>query len=180
MTPELFIYHLVPKQMTGTVLYPLNQLREVLPDTAAVYDQKYAGREELMERTIPPLNCLWNDVLMFSPVHPRYIKQLFKEEGIKLPLFRWFEIPLGKLNLSYTAVYLFHQLRPYGDHNDEDTDFVMLSDIPFEPLTHPPELLREHIQMAQSEGRRPFPFMGIPHILYKGTLSIADVEIVRY
>lgn len=179
MSTEKFIYHLVPKQMTGDTLYPLNQLREMLPDVAAVYTPKYEGREEVMERIVPPLNCLWNDVLMFSAVHPQIIKQQFAEEGIKLGTMRSFQIPINRLDADCTAVYLFHQLRPYGNHQDDNTQFVMLSDIPFEPLTRTPHLLREHIRMARSEERRPFMFMGVPHILYKGTLSIADIEIIE-
>jgi hypothetical protein len=55
---QQFIYHLVPRQMHGHGLYPLNRLREVAPDLAQTAFEKYAGRESVLERRIPPLNCL--------------------------------------------------------------------------------------------------------------------------
>ena len=63
------IYHLVPRELRGTLLYPLNQLKSVFPDLAAQHFTKYYDRADLPSTPIPPLQCLWNDVLMFSPVH---------------------------------------------------------------------------------------------------------------
>ena len=72
---QQFVYHLVPKQLQGNSLYPLRQLQVAAPELAEFYAQKYKGREAVQERSVPPLDCLWNDVLMFCPVHPRQIQQ---------------------------------------------------------------------------------------------------------
>ncbi len=37
-----------------------------------------------MEQRIPILNCLWNDVLHFSPVHPAKIKQAMTSDLLRL------------------------------------------------------------------------------------------------
>ncbi len=76
-----YLYHNVPKNLHGNILYPLNVLKQIHPD---IYDQqvsKYFGREQLLKLQIPILECLWNDVLHFSAVNPAEIKQAFIEAG---------------------------------------------------------------------------------------------------
>ena len=77
-----FVYHRRPPGMAGTVLYPLNQLRTRHP---AIYDahvQKYAGREQTLERRIPLLDCCWTAVLLTSPIHPAAIFRALAELGL--------------------------------------------------------------------------------------------------
>jgi hypothetical protein len=176
---QQFVYHLVPKQMEGHRLYPLNRLREVAPDLVRTASKKYAGRESVLARRIPPLNCMWPDVLMFCPVHPRHIMETFRQEGYEVPPKRWFEVPLSRLEPENTAVF-FSKIRPYGDDTLAASDFALLADVDFEPLTRLPDTLREHIQMARSEKRTPLLFVGIPHILYRGTLSLDGIEVVEF
>jgi hypothetical protein len=71
-----FVYHFKPKNMVGDLLIPLNQLRDKHPMTYAEHVTKYKGREKLLEKTIPLLNCLWNDVLHISPIHPQIVRYL--------------------------------------------------------------------------------------------------------
>lgn len=174
-----FVYHLVPKQLHGKTLYPLNRLSKIAPTLAATYAKKYLGREAILERHIPPLNCLWNDVLMFCPVHPRDIVQTFREEGYSIKPRRWFEIPLSRFEMRHTAVY-FSKLRPFNNFEQDDDDFVSLSQVEFNSLTQITDALREHIQITRSENRTPLMFMGLPHILYKGSLSLDGIEIVEF
>lgn len=173
------VFHLVPQQLQGNTLYPLNRLQEIAPDIARQIAKKYAGRESVRERYIPPLDCLWNDVLMFCPVHPSQIMQTFREEGFDLKARRWFKIPLSRLELQNAAVY-FSRNQAFGDHSIDGNDFVSLAQSNFDSLTRLPEALRKHIQIARSENRSPFMFVGVPHILYKGALQIEGIEIVAY
>jgi len=176
---QQFVYHLVPEQMHGNTLFPLNRLREVAPAVAAIACQKYEGREVLLKTRIPPLDCLWNDVLMFCPVHPRHIMQTFREEGYNLRPRRWFEVPLSRFEPACTAVF-FSKIRPYGDFAMPDDAFAMLSDVDFESLTHFPDALRQHIGQARAENRRPFMFVGVPHILYRGTLLLDGIDVEEF
>lgn len=75
------LYHMVPKNMSGTVLYPLNQFRERMPEVYAAHVAKYAGREAVMAQRIPNLDCLWNDALHFTAVDPVVIREALREAG---------------------------------------------------------------------------------------------------
>lgn len=78
------IYHMVPQNLTGEVLYPLNVLRTHLPEIYDAQVKKYSGREGVMAHKVPILECLWNDVLHFSPVHPSKIRDAIADAG-----WRW-------------------------------------------------------------------------------------------
>lgn len=77
-----FAYHFKPKEMSGTRLIPLNQLREKMPKVYQAQVQKYKGREELMQVKIPLMDCLWNDVLHMSPINPQMILDTWRHEGL--------------------------------------------------------------------------------------------------
>ena len=40
-----FVYHAVPRDMVGDVLYPLNQLEAMRPGLYEFQESKYVGRE---------------------------------------------------------------------------------------------------------------------------------------
>lgn len=52
-TPARCIYHLVPSNLAGSILYPLNRLKETFPEVAVTHVKKYEGREGLLNRRIP-------------------------------------------------------------------------------------------------------------------------------
>ncbi len=58
--------------------------------------------------------------------------------------------------------------------------FVMLTQVDFASLTQSTAELPKHIQTARAENRTPLMFMGIPHILYKGVLSLDGINIVEF
>jgi hypothetical protein len=76
-----YLYHRVPKDMRGNTLHPLNQLKKVSPDIYAQKVKKYEGRLEILERKIPALDCLWNDVLHLTAVHPTVLNAAFESVG---------------------------------------------------------------------------------------------------
>lgn len=86
------IYHRIPEQLIGSTLRPLNLLREGAPDLHARYLQKYEGRESALRQRIPGLDCLWNDVIHFSPVHPFKIVEALVEAELPHQPSRWFEV----------------------------------------------------------------------------------------
>ena len=102
-----YIYHKVPKGMQGNVLFPLNMLKETHPDVYAEEASKYATRDGLMQQTLPILNCLWNDVLHLSAVHPSVFKDALAEAGSPKSFnLEFFEIDPQVLNPEDTLVYL--------------------------------------------------------------------------
>src|ERR1700733_16337244 len=77
-----YLYHVVPPNMTGTTLYPLNMLKDIHPEIFQVQAKKYEGRkrDDMAER-IPSFDCLWNDVLFLTAAHPTEVKQALREAG---------------------------------------------------------------------------------------------------
>lgn len=45
-----------------------NVLKDTKPAIYTAQSKKYLGRERILGAKIPPLNCLWNDVLHFTAV----------------------------------------------------------------------------------------------------------------
>lgn len=170
---------MVPKGFEGNRLYPLSQLKALNPEVAAEHARKYADRKALLERQIPALNCLWNDVLMFSPVHPAEIMQTFRNAGYDLKPKRFFEIPLTLFEPKLTAVYFHSKQREFGDHTIDPDEFAMLSDVDFEPLTILGNKLTRHIEQSKKDGRSPIMFGNVPHILYKGTVFTDQFAIIE-
>ncbi len=166
-----FVYHLVPSNLRGAVLYPLNRLKVIYPDIAATHMTKYQGRLHLLEKPIPPLDCLWNDVLMLAPVHPAALKVAMEEAGHFRPARQWFAIDAALFRRDNTAIYL------PGTHPSEERI------IPFEPqclaqYTHVPEAQKQFYRQVEP-GKPLLLFGGIPHILYKGSIEVEGVQIVE-
>ncbi|MEZ4114190.1 MAG: hypothetical protein R3B65_01945 [Candidatus Paceibacterota bacterium] len=49
-------------------------------------------------KKIPKLNCLWNDVIHMTAVHPSDLKNSLLEAGHELKNFKWFKIPIKSLD----------------------------------------------------------------------------------
>ncbi len=179
MKKDQFVYHMVPNRFEGDTLYPLNELKKIRPEIAAEHAKKYKNRQPLPEQRIPPLDCLWNDVLMFSPVHPAEIFQTFRDAGYDVENKPFFEIPLSLFEPEKTAVYLYAKQRAFGDFQKDPDDFVMLADVDFEALTILGDKLQRHIERSKQDGRNPVMFGNIPHILYHGAITLKDVKIVK-
>lgn len=65
----MYVYHFKRKNMVGSKLIPLNKLKNIYPDIYKEHVKKYVGREKLLTKNIPLLDCLWNDVLHLSPIN---------------------------------------------------------------------------------------------------------------
>lgn len=168
-----YLYHMVPSVMEGSVLYPLNELKEIYPAAYERAFKKYDGRLKTTMEVVPTLgNCRWNDVLFFVAVHPAEVRQVQKEAGLKFngPL-RAYQLELSKFDASLITSY-FH-VRNGARY--------------FAPFR--PELLEnyvnfqkdslEYFKECKGSGRRPMIFGHVPHILYRGTVDITGVPIVE-
>jgi hypothetical protein len=96
--------------MEGEILYPLNVLREKHPDLYKRIATKYEQRLHIMQMTIPVLgDCLWNDVLHFSPVHPSLVANALRDSGLQLPPMKFFQCDADLFDLEHTTIYLFNK-----------------------------------------------------------------------
>ncbi len=169
------LFHWIPKEMEGTVLHPLNQLKTLYPKTYAAEFAKYDDRPWVPKYRIPTLgNCLWNDVLFLSAVHPRLVYRSLVECGFNPRHFSCYEVNPHLLDPAHTTIWLFEEMDgpPRGFVPYKPYDLDRYSGIP--AATY--EYLR---RMRQSpEGEKPLYFAHIPHIMYKGTLDITGMPEV--
>ena len=173
------LYHRKSPDFRGSVLYPLNALREVAVDLYERHRAKYAGREEILGQRVPPLNCLWNDVLHFSPVHPARVAELARAHGLVWHEAEWFEIdPIAAgFTPTNTAVFRYADTRLEGSIPDEEFE-------PFDTerlarMTDLPASTREYYRSVAPGSSRYFIFVGVPHILHRGQVQVAEARLVR-
>lgn len=166
------VYHIVPPNQQGTQIYPLNALKDSLPDIYVEQVKKYRGRAELLERNIPYLNCKWNDVLHFTPVNPRKLRAAIIKAGFKWTSMSWYEIDPEQLDMneSNTAIYL-SPFREKGDFVAQDEDFIPFTLEALVMLDSIPKAATEYFNHAKANNERPLLFNCVPHVLYHGTLD---------
>lgn len=165
----------------GDELVPLNELRKSFPDIAAQHARKYVGREELMQRYIPGKPWLWNDVIHFSPVHPRRVIEALVECGFSRKVkSRWFIVEPGQFNFSKSNSIIFLHNKPRALNEDfEDSEFEEYSDHACSRYTAVPEATKQYFEAVISKGGDPLMFGGIPHVLHHGVIPIKHLEVLE-
>jgi hypothetical protein len=183
-TPQC-VYHLVPRDMQGETLYPLNQLKMLWPE---VYDRAMAkydddpGRRLLPQRVIPKLGCLWNDVVQCAGLHPYWVYQTLTERGMNLnPNLHFYQIPIERLEGKPLAVY-------HADPPDDREVGALLDDSEIDLIT-----VREYREQTNLTARtlawfdhlatvgKVFGlFVGVPHILVHGSIDVRGVQVITW
>ncbi|MDP2676217.1 MAG: hypothetical protein Q8O83_00835 [bacterium] len=163
--------------MQGSILYPLNTLKESLP---VVYEQqvsKYVGREQITQQRIPILDCLWNDVLHFSAVNPKEIKQALIEAG-RSPDFtmNYYKVNPKLIEPKNAIVYLY----AHADNKDKmnEENFAAYNPDEVVKFSSMPRATKDYYKEMIGKGERSLLYHRIPHILYRGTLDITDLPII--
>lgn len=177
-----YVYHFKPNGMTGDLLIPLNDLKATLPTTFDLQIKKYQGREELMKLEIPLLECLWNDVLHFSPINPQIILDTWRKEGLmdfakpRLPL-EVYKVPT-KL-LKENKVVCFQSFN--YDFNNKDPKLRKFWK--FESLNYQEQKAVEPKQVEiwkndKNAGRHLMWYSHTMHILAKQELHVDACELI--
>ncbi len=168
--------------MQGNVLYPLNTLRQVFPSVYEIQVQKYKGRGLILERLIPSLCCLWNDVLHLTPVHPRQLQKALVEAGFDVKGWQWFQIDpaVAGFTPENTTIYLYSpDKRDPGNFDKPLADFVPFSRERLAEVEELPAATRRYYRQMKEEGKRPLLFHLVPHILHHGNINVQDVAIIN-
>jgi len=172
-----YLYHGVPEQQKGDILYPLNRLKTIFPDVYAEEVKKYAGREYTLRQKLPKLDCLWNDVLHFTAVHPKFVKQALIEGG-QDPNFtrKYYQVPAQLLDSAHTVVYLYQ-------FPDEEESINERNIIPFKPqdmerYSNLPKGTKAYYKEEIAQGLRPLLYHLVPHILFRGELDTTSLTVV--
>ena len=175
-----YVYHRVPDNLTGHVLYPLNQLKNIFPSLYVTKAANYQNREAVMQARLPLLNCLWNDVLHFSPVHPSKVQEALAEAGFGRKLRRYFEVnPIAKGFNPTNAVVFLHQQVTLEKFQLVEEDFRSFTPGELHSLGEIPEATLAYYREMFELGKRPLVYLYVPHILYQGRLDISDVNIIE-
>ena len=176
-----YIYHLKPEPMLGNSLIPLNQMDRD-SDLYKEHVKKYEGRETLMKKTLPKLNCLWNDVVQFSAIDPQILlNELVKlQPNMKLKRFEYYKIHKNEILKNYNAViYTADNSRVKGDRSPINENEVVIFDGSYAELTEIPKKTKEvWSESILSPGALLwFPF--VPHIFINEQVSIEEAQVCR-
>lgn len=177
-----FVYHFKPKNMVGDLLIPLNQLRDKHPKTYAEHVTKYKGREKLLEETIPLLNCLWNDVLHISPIHPQIVIDTWRQEGLYsyagIPeQIEVYKIPVDLLKEETTVCYQSFNF-DFNSYNPELDKFWSFQSSLFQEQTKVDPKQLDIWKSDYNAGRMFMWYSHTMHILAKQEIDITSCELI--
>jgi hypothetical protein len=168
------VYHGVPDRMIGNVLYPLNDLRHRHPEAYVRESAKYLdhpSRTSLPMRRIEVLDCLWNDVLHTSSIHPHLLFLEWRGCGLalnpdrafhRIPIHHVAELPLAIMRSGQEAELL------------KPSDYHELEAVPAEIASWYRKI------SVESDSKPRGTFVGVPHVLVKGEMDITGVDIIRW
>ncbi|PDY45823.1 group-specific protein [Bacillus pseudomycoides] len=180
-----YVYHMVPGELKGKYLMPLNDLKISYPSLYDDYIQKYKDhpqREKLLTRKIPKLECLWNDVLHFSSLHPHHIYQVINEIGVKININKLFyKIPISSMNSQSIAIYKYSKGNWAGPGKElKDCEIELINFNEYRELKQLNPSTIEYYRVEHENGRRFGIFHLIPHILFKGKVEVKDIEVINW
>ena len=168
-----YLYHMKPKKIVGEELMPLNKLKEMYPEVYNKEVEKYSGRLIVTKRKVFPLNCLWNDVLHFTAVHPSKINLALEIVGFDKLTTEWFRIDAKTLNPRLTTIYL------YGERKVKNEDFTEFSTDELIKYNTLPDQTLDYYKEMHEKGERPLLFHFVQHILYKGSINFKNFEEIK-
>lgn len=171
-----FLYHAVPADMIGSVLYPLNVLKDMYPERYSAQVAKYEGRAEVMEQPVPPLDCLWNDVIHLTAIPPRAIKDALLSAGSADFQRLYYQIDPSLLEVEKTTIYLYAHRFKSEKFNVEN--FAVYSPSEIHRYAQLPTETKNYYKEELAAGRRPLSYHRVPHILYKAQLDISRAPII--
>jgi hypothetical protein len=166
----------VPERLLGTALYPLNELAGRAHEAWLRERAKYDGRERVLEQRLPLLDCLWNDVLHLSPVHPGELAEALEAAGLELERRRFFEVDAARLDPGRTLVFLNSTDR---EHRFDDGQWSWFEPGLVSPLTRLPEATRAYYAQCARAGASPRLFAYVPHVLFRGSLDVTGLRVVE-
>lgn len=172
---KYYLYHWKPRYFEGETIYPLNDLKEKYPAKYEHFVKNYEGREGLLARIIPALNCLWNDVIHLTAVHPKIVRKALIETGNPQPPWESFEIDPTELDSSKLIVYLYpaNDTIPPSPQSYERFDITKMKQ--YEKL---PNATKEYYHEMATRGKKPLIYHLVPHILYQGSISVKGKKII--
>jgi hypothetical protein len=162
--------------MSGDVLYPLNQMKEVLPDIYDSQVKKYEWRKHIPKQINPQLDCLWNDVIFLFAINPITVNSAIINAGLDSLKLSYYKIPLDQLDQTCISVWRKKTKNSEGIRESEFLPFDSTQMDSYNTLSDDShEYFRE---MKMTSPKRYLIYLTVPHILYKGTINVNGLEII--
>ena len=164
---------------------PFKFLKNTYPQLYEKYTEKYFDhpkRPKLLKKQVPKLNCLWNDVLHFLPLHPYFVYQALTSLEIKTKEKQsFYKIPIEKLKNNKNAIYLYSQEKYKGPAEPiDENEMELLAIKDYKELTGLPSATYDYYENESRKGNRFGLFPYIPHVLSIGDVEIKDVAIITW
>lgn len=174
---------MVPKNMVGNNLVPLNKIEnEELYNNYAKKYNDHPERIKLLERKVPKLDCLWNDVVHLLPLNPNHVYEALKVVGVKVPAdLKFYKIPIDNLMENKNAIYFYRKENYIGPTAPMKSLDVQLFDTKdYQELTEIPRDTVVYYEEENEKGNKFGMFPFIPHILSYGEVAISNAEIINW
>ena len=181
-----FVYHLCAPDFRGDVLYPLDGLREALPEIYKRERPKYEGRESVLSFVIPGLGVTWGGTVNLSALDPSHLATARRKLGIALAGLmtrRVLRIPVDRIAhlpaVRYNSSTHWINSSP-GDPNVSLTppehEFLPFSAATYEEVEQVPELHLDYLRRQQSRGERALGFVFVPHVLVASAIDVSGLQ----
>ena len=170
----MYLYHHVPNNQNGSVIYPLNQLKDRFPD---LYTEHYAKYDNIKEKDVEiPGFGSWNDCVNLMPVNPGLVKaELEKYDHDTNWPWRFYRIDAEKLDTKKLIIMIMND-----QSSTSRREFILFSKEAFKKYCHIGDVTRAVFQKAKDNNEQPNTFARVPHVLYKDSINTQGLEIVEF
>lgn len=180
------VYHRITKDFKGTWIIPLN-LMPFMEGYEEIYQnaiKKYDDRTWLLDRIIPTLNCLWNDVIFFSPLHPHKHYEEYVRLGYTPRNLKFFKIPVEVLKEKRVTVWKWLSEKKYPVNDPIHISIVAYCALNFDryqEMEDLPDDTKEFYQQCMDpthpDNYPRYNWFRIPHILCQDPIDTLDPRI---
>lgn len=170
----MYVYHHVPQNQIGDIIYPLNQLKDTFPD---IFRKQSAKYDNIQEKDVEILGFgYWNDCINLMPVNPGLVKKELEKYGHDTN-WQWLFYKIDTKQLNNSKLILMVTTDKSGTL---ERDFLPFTKENFDKYCHIGEATRAIFQKAKDNYEQPNTFARIPHVLYKDSINTKGLEIVEF
>ncbi|NRA68299.1 MAG: hypothetical protein HRU19_27695 [Pseudobacteriovorax sp.] len=180
----MYLYHLKPKNLEGSILYPLNQIKERFPEAYHDHYKKYQNRADLPKIQVPKTGLTWSDFLHFSPYDFRALKAAamsgLRDYAEHFAAFDRDYFRVDSHDLEADKLFIFFNRKKKGstnDHNIAAEEIAPFSEYKGELPTEISEEQIDDYRLAIESGRGPLLFSRSVHVLYAGSVCVENTVV---